>query len=367
MPKASSQSRVRRLLLAGLVVAAMPLAARLMARQGGQQQGPPPMINPVTDPHLRGFRFRSIGPVGQGGRVDDFAVDEKNPSTYYIGFAVGGVWKTVNNGTTFDPVFDTYGSASIADLALAPSDPNVLYVATGEANNRQTTSYGDGMYKSTDAGKTFVNVGLRDAQTLGRTIVHPRNPNIAWVAVGGHLYGPNEQRGVFMTTDGGKTWNKTLYVDEDTGATELAISPANPNILWAAMYQRRRTAWGFSGGGPGSGIYQSTDGGKTWKKQTGNGLPGGTMGRIAFDYCKTQPNILYAQIEVAPDHAAPLPTPPAAEAPAGRGGAGVAGAAGGGGRGGGGRGGRGGGPPDPESSGIWKSTDGGKTLAVLSQ
>jgi photosystem II stability/assembly factor-like uncharacterized protein len=175
---------------------------------------------------------------------------------YYIGFAVGGVIKTTNAGTTFESIFDDHAS-SIADIALAPSDPNVVYVATGEANNRQTTSYGDGLYRSTDAGRTFTKIGFADAQTLGRVIVHPRDPNTAWIAVGGHLYGSNAERGVFMTSDGGKTWTKTLYVDQNTGATELVIDPSNPQNLWAAMYQHSRTAWGYVGGGPAVGFIRA--------------------------------------------------------------------------------------------------------------
>lgn len=300
---------------------------------------PARVVHEPDNPLLRGFRWRSIGPVGQGGRVDDIEVDERSPSTYYIGYAMGGVLKTINNGTTFEPIFDTYGSASVADLALAPSNPNVLYVATGEANNRQTTSYGDGIYKSTDGGKSFSNVGLRNAQTLGRVIVHPRDPNTVWVAAGGHLYGPNAERGVFMTTDGGRTWTRTLYVDEHTGATELVIDPANPQILWAAMYQRQRTAWGYVGGGPGSGIHRSTDGGRTWRKVTAPGLPRGTMGRIALDICRARPAVIYAQIEVAPDKEPPL-----------NGGQGRGGAA----------------APNPQSSGVWRSTDSGRTWRFMS-
>ena len=269
---------------------ATPWSSQLVAWQGPQQQAAPrPTINLPTDPALRGFRWRSIGPVGQGARIDDFAVDEKNPSTFYIGYAVAGIWKTVNNGTTFENIFSTYGN-SIADLALAPSDPNILYVATGEANNRQTTSYGDGLYKTTDAGKTFTKIGFEGSQTLGRIVVHPKDPNIAWIAVGGSLYGSNPERGVYMTTNGGTSWDLKLKVDENTGATEIMIDPSNPLNLWAAMYERRRTAWGFNGGGPGSGLYSTVDGGKNWKKMTGGGLPNGTMGRIALDVCRSQPN-----------------------------------------------------------------------------
>lgn len=326
------------------LVIALALMATTPAMTPAQQ--PAGMINQPDHPLLRGFRWRSIGPVGPGGRVDDIAVDERNPSTYYIGFAVSGVLKTTNNGTTFESIFDTYGSASIADIALAPSNPNVVYVATGEANNRQTTSYGDGLYRSADGGKTFTNVGFRNAQTLGRVIVHPRDPNTVWIAVGGHLYGTNAERGVFMTTDGGKTWSKTLYIDEFTGATELVIDPSNPQVLWAAMYQRLRTAWGYVGGGPGSGIFKSTDGGRTWSRVTAPGLPRGTMGRIALDICGGRPDVMYAQIEVAPD-----------KEPAGRGAAPQQG---------GGRGGRGASTPDPQSSGLWRSNDRGRSWTFMS-
>ena len=384
--------RGRLLFLAGLLLAGSPLASNLLAveDQGGQATPAqaPRLINKPTDPALQGFRWREIGPTGQGGRIDDFAFDEKDPYRYFVGFAVAGVWRTLNNGTTFDSIFETYGTGTIGDLALAPSDPNVLYVGTGEANNRQSATFGNGVWKSTNAMATnaadvkFEYVGLRETQSIARMIVHPKDPNIVWVAAAGHLYGPNPERGIFMTTDGGKTWTKTLYISPDTGGTDLIIDPSNPMNLWAAMYEHRRTAWGYAGGGPGSGLHQSTDGGKTWKKVTGNGLPRGTLGRIALDICKTQPNVIYAQIEAAPDKetGAPLDQPAAAQGRGGQAGAGQAGAAGGqagaagragrgGGGGGGGGGGRGGGvetPPDPQSNGVWRSMDKGKTWTFMS-
>jgi hypothetical protein len=381
--RTAKRSRTRLLFLVGLLLASYPLLPDLIAvgQQGGGATVNPAsrMINQPTDPALRGFRWREIGPTGQGGRIDDYAFDEKDPYRYFVGFAVAGVWRTLNNGTTFDSIFETYGTGTIGDLALAPSDPNILYVGTGEANNRQSSSFGNGVWKSTNAMAPnaaevkFEYVGLRETQSIARMIVHPKDPNTVWVAAAGHLYGPNAERGIFMTTDGGKTWNKTLFLTADTGGTDLIIDPSNPMNLWAAMYEHRRTAWGYAGGGPGSGIHQSTDGGKTWRKVTGNGLPRGTLGRIAMDICRSQPNMIYAQIEAAPDRETgaaldqPTPTTPPGRAGAG-GQAGAAGGGGGGRGGGGGGGGRGGGggPPDPQSNGVWRSADKGKTWQFMS-
>ena len=333
---------------------ALTLFALLAAPLSGQRgQAPPaaPLLNAATDPLLRGFAWRVIGPIGQGGRVDDIAVVERNTSAYYIGFATGGLWKTVNNGITFTPVFDTYTTHSIGAIGIAQSNPDIVYVGTGESNNRQSASFGDGMYRTADGGKTFTQIGLRETQSIARIVVHPTNPDIVWVAAPGHLFGPNAERGVFKSTDGGKTWAKVLYVDENTGATELVIHPRNPNILFAATYTRRRTSCCFVAGGPGDGIWKSTDGGVKWTRVAGGGLPGGTMGRIALDFSRSNPNVIYAQIEVAPDK---LPVM-VGEVPEGPGG---------GGGGGGGRGGGRGGvelPPDAETNGIWRSSDGGRT------
>ncbi|MEX0893082.1 MAG: hypothetical protein WEB88_13020 [Gemmatimonadota bacterium] len=270
--------------------------------QGGQNQ----VINAPTSPLLQGFQWREIGPIQQGGRVDDIEVNPADPYTYYVGFSTAGVWKTSNNGITFENVFDEYETASIGDMAIAPSNPNVVYVGTGEANNRQSSSYGYGVYKTTDGGESFQHMGLEGTQTIARIRVHPTNPDVVWVAANGALFGPSPERGVYKSSNGGRTWDRTLYVDENTGATELIIDPSNPNNLYAATYQRRRTSCCFVGGGPGSGIWRSTDGGEHWTRLSGNGLPGGTMGRVALDWSLSNPNVIYAQIEVAADRSPPM-------------------------------------------------------------
>jgi photosystem II stability/assembly factor-like uncharacterized protein len=249
------------------------------------------------DSILKSLKFRSIGPAVMGGRVDDFAVVESDPRTFYVGTAAGGVLKTTNGGTTWEPVFDEVGAPSIGDVTLAPSNPAILYVGTGEANNRQSSSWGHGVYKSMDAGKTWKHMGLKDTFHIGRIVVHPTNPDIVYVAAVGDLWGPNPDRGVFMSTDGGATWSKTLYIDDDTGVSDLAIDPQSPNVLYAAAYMRRRTVFGYNGGGPKSGLYRSLDSGKTWEKLT-KGLPAtGDVGRCAVEVFRKNSNIVYALIE----------------------------------------------------------------------
>ena len=284
------------------------------AAQAGAAQAPlidaqEPIINQSADPLLRSFRFRSIGPASMGGRIDDIAVSESDPNVIYIGYAVGGVFKSENNGVSFEPVFQTYTTASIGDIAIHPRDPKIVYVGTGEPNNRQTASFGDGIYKTTDGGKTFTNLGLKETQTIARIVIDPKNPETVYVASPGHLFGPNPERGVYKTTDGGKTWNLVKFIDNDTGFTDIALDPANSSIVYAASYQRRRSGCCFNGGGPGSGIWKSTDAGKTWTKLTGSGLPTGTYGRIALDVSRSNPNVVYAQVE-AGETGRPVPTPP---------------------------------------------------------
>ncbi len=217
----------------------------LLAEATTQRAAEDTPINLSDDPMLRPFVWRSIGPANVGGRVDDIAVVESNPSIIYVGYATGGIWKSTNNGTTWTPIFDRYPRSSIGDLAIAPSNPDILYVGTGEPNNRQSSSFGNGVYKSVDAGQTFVHVGLAETQSIGRVVVHPTDPDIAYVAAVGHLFGPNPERGLYKTSDGGKTWTNTKFIDNDTGFIDVVMDPSNPNVLYAASYQRRRAPVGL--------------------------------------------------------------------------------------------------------------------------
>jgi photosystem II stability/assembly factor-like uncharacterized protein len=243
-----------------------------------------------------GLRFREIGPANPSGRIDDFAVLETDPTVFYVATATGGLWKTVNHGTTFEPVFDDQPTSSIGDVAIAPRDPNLVWVGTGENNNRQSSSWGDGVYKSTDGGKNWKNMGLADSRHIARILVDPVDHDVVYVAALGSLWGAGGDRGVFKTEDGGLTWKNVLSADADTGATELLMDPSNNKVLYAATYQRRRAAWGFNGGGPGSAIHKSTDAGRTWLKLT-EGIPEGPKGRIGLDVYRKNPNVLYARIE----------------------------------------------------------------------
>jgi photosystem II stability/assembly factor-like uncharacterized protein len=256
------------------------------------------VAQPSFESAIKSLKFREIGPAIMGGRVDDIAVVQSDPRIIYVGLASGGLWKTANAFTTWHPVFDNEAVSSIGAVTVAPSDPSVVWVGTGEANNRQSSSWGNGVYRSLDAGNTWQHMGLADTHHIGRIVIHPRNPNIGYVAALGHLWGPNHERGVFKTTDGGKTWAQVLYINDDTGANDLAIDPESPEILYASTYQHRRTAAGYNGGGPESAIYKTSDGGATWNKLT-SGLPHGDTGRIALDIYRRNPNIVYALVEHA--------------------------------------------------------------------
>jgi photosystem II stability/assembly factor-like uncharacterized protein len=254
---------------------------------------------PALTDKFKALEFREIGPAVMGGRIDDFAAVESNPNIVYAGVASGGVWKTTNNGTTWESVFDKEGVSTIGDIAIAPSDPSVIWVGTGEPNNRQSSSWGDGIYKSTDSGKTWKNMGLAETHHIGRVVIHPKNPGVVYAAALGHLWGANPERGVYKTSDGGKTWNQVLKISNDAGVSDIAMDPESPDTLYAAAYTRRRTPFGFNGGGTESAIYKTTDGGANWKKLV-KGLPyenGGETGRIGLDVYRKDPNIVYALVQ----------------------------------------------------------------------
>ena len=244
-------------------------------------------------------QYRSIGSTRHSGRFVDFAVNEKNPATFYAALASGGLWKTVNNGITFVPVFDEAGAISIGDIALDQKNPEVIWVGTGEANNSRTAYYGDGVYKSTDGGKTWTNMGLKNSQHVGRIIIHPDNSNIIWVAAEGPLYSKKGDKGVFKSVDGGKTWKQVLKVmidNREIGVVDLVMDPSNPDVFIAAAYDKERKPWTFNAGGPGSALYKSTNGGSSWTKLAG-GLPSGILGRIGVDIAASNSKVVYANIE----------------------------------------------------------------------
>ncbi len=307
---------------------------------------------PLDPSLLAPVKWRSIGPVNTGGRVDDFAVARASgqPDQIYVATASGGVFKSSNGGTSWAPVFDGVDAMmSIGAVATARSNPDIVWVGTGEANNRQSSSWGDGVYKSEDGAKSWKKMGLKETRHIGRIVIDPAIPGIVYVAAVGHLWGSNPERGIFKTTDGGRNWTKVLYVDENTGATDLVMDPQNPRTLYAAMYQRQRKAWGFNGGGPGSGIYPlRTDAGATWTKLT-TGIPAGDKGRIGLAVFAGTENIVYATIEAGG---------------AARGGGRGAGGGGGGGRGGGA--GRGGADAAGGDAGIYRSLDHGDTWEKIS-
>jgi photosystem II stability/assembly factor-like uncharacterized protein len=253
---------------------------------------------PLGEKTLDNLQFRQIGPSVTGGRIHDIEALSDDPSTIYAATASGGLWKTTNKGTTWDPIFDDQPVSTFGDVTIAPSNSDVVWAGTGEQNNRQSTSWGNGVYRSVDAGSTWTHLGLEKTRHIGEVKVHPEDPDVAYVAALGNLWAPSRQRGVYRTTDGGETWTKVLFVGEHTGAVDLAMNPENPDVLYAATYQRLRRTWGFNGGGPGSGIYKTTDGGESWTELT-DGIPAGDKGRIGIALARSTPDVLYATVEHA--------------------------------------------------------------------
>lgn len=246
------------------------------------------------------FKFRSIGPALTSGRISDIAIHPSDLSTWYIAVAMGNVWKTTNSGASFTPIFDTYNSYSIGCLAIDPNNKFVIWVGTGENNSQRSVGYGDGVYKSTDGGKTFNRIGLERSEHIGKILIDPNNSDIVYVAAQGPLWGPGGDRGLYKTTDGGKTWNLSLKISENTGVTDIVMDSRDPKVLYAASYQRRRHVWTLINGGPEAKIYKTTDGGLNWEVLT-NGLPTGELGRIGLAISPQNPDVIYAIIEASPE------------------------------------------------------------------
>src|SRR5258708_9352614 len=255
-----------------------------------------PQASQLDEKLFSAMRWRQVGPF-RGGRVLAVTGVPGEPSVFYFGGAAGGVWKTTDAGANWQPVFDKQPIASIGAIAVATSDHNIIYAGSGEACIRGNISYGNGVYKCMDGGKAWKNVGLKDSRHIGAVIVDPRNANTVFVAALGHAYGPNEERGLFRSRDGGVTWQKVLYKDNKTGAIDVVFDPNNANTLFASLWEVYRTPWSLSSGGPGSGLYKSTDGGSTWARLEGHGLPSGIMGRIGVSVSGADSNRVYAMIE----------------------------------------------------------------------
>jgi photosystem II stability/assembly factor-like uncharacterized protein len=279
-----------------LLTAAAFLAACL-SRVGPAPADAPPAPNARV---LDALTARPIGPANTGGRISAVAVVESNPDIMYIGAASGGVWKTADGGNSWTPVFERQGTSSIGDVAVAPSNPDVIWVGTGEANPRNSVSWGDGVYRSTDGGKSWKHLGLKETHHIGRIVVHPKDPDTAYVAALGRVWGPNKERGLYKTADGGKTWKLVKFIDADTGFIDVALDPSSPDTLYAAAYCVRRDA--FAGGnpetqtGPGAGLYKTTDGGKTWERLT-RGLPRRPFGRCGVSVSPQDPRVVYAVVQ----------------------------------------------------------------------
>jgi photosystem II stability/assembly factor-like uncharacterized protein len=249
-----------------------------------------------NDSQMKGMKWRLVGPF-RGGRVLAVTGIPGDPYTFYFGGVAGGLWRTNDAGITWTSLTDKEPFASIGAIAVSESNPGVIYVGTGESCLRGNISYGNGAYKSTDGGKSWTSIGLKDTQHISRIVVNPRNPDIVFVAALGHAYGPNPDRGVYRSSDGGKNWEKVLYKDDKSGAIDLTVDPHNANVMFAALYQIQRTPWSLESGGPGSGLYRSVDGGTTWKHLEGNGLPSGILGRIGVSVSGADSNRVYALVE----------------------------------------------------------------------
>ena len=245
---------------------------------------------------LSAFKFRNVGPATTSGRIADLAVDAQNPGTMYLALASSGVWKTTNNGTTFEPIFDNQGSYSTGCIAIDPNNSNVIWVGTGENNNQRSVAYGDGLYVSRDAGKSWTKSGLESSEHIGMIAIDPTDGNHIYTAAYGPLWSSGGERGIYESQNGGQTWTRILFVDEHTGFNEIHIDPRDPQTLYATAHQRRRHVYTHLSGGPRSAMYKSTDGGAHWNKVS-NGFPSGDVGRIGMDISPANPDVLYATVE----------------------------------------------------------------------
>src|ERR1700736_3600640 len=312
IPLARFRSPAALVVAAALLIAPTLFAQKSTSIEGkGPRGGGPGVASPTPTPSgpakpapgamvyeklFKGMQWRQVGPF-RGGRALAVEGVVGEPDVYYFGAVAGGVWKTTDGGANWASLFDKQDISSIGALAVAQSDHNIVYVGTGEAAIRGNTTHGTGVYKSTDAGKTWKNIGLKDTRQIGALIVDPRNADVVLVAGLGHAFGPNQERGIFRTSDGGKTWAKVLSKDENTGGIDVVFDPHNPNIVFASLWQARRQPWFFSSGGPGSELYRSEDNGVTWKRLEGNGLPEGMLGRIGLAVSGADSNRVYAIIE----------------------------------------------------------------------
>ena len=261
-----------------------------------EAQSPP--ASPMASSTFSGLRFRLLGPAIASGRITSIAVDPRDRARYFLGVASGGVWKTVNNGTTWTPVFDNEGSYSIGHVLIDPRNPDTVWVGTGENNSQRSVGWGDGIYRSDDGGRSWKNLGLKASEHIGRIAIDPRDSKVVYVAAQGPLWGPGGDRGLYKTVDGGKSWKKILEISENTGVTDVALDPRNPDILLAAGWQRRRHVWTLINGGPESAIYKSNDAGASFRKISA-GVPAEELGRIGFAFSPAQPGLVYARIEAA--------------------------------------------------------------------
>lgn len=352
----TNQSLSHRLRIPLAIALTLATAGWLGAQQRRPAPPPKPPVNASTNPLLRPFVFRSIGPATMLGRVDDIEGTPQDPMLLYVGFATGGLWRSTDGGLHWTSLWDSLPNESVGAIGIAPSDENVVYVGSGEANNRQSSSLGDGVWGTRDGGKTWHYLGLGETQAIGGIAVDPRNPDVVYVAANGHLFGPNSERGLYKTTDGGKTWTKAKYIDENTGFEDVEIDPSDSNLVYATSYQHRRTWWGYDGGGPNSGLWKSTDAGQTWTRLDGSGWPkpkDGLYGRIDVSIFRANPKILYAQVEAGASAGVgggtdinggpqkPRTGPPEAGPRKPE-------------------------PPNPNGSGVYRSEDGGKTWTFMS-